>query len=122
MPSDEFHPLRDQNYFGQWQEKETLQYFIFIYHHLEKFATKSSRKSLKIFKQMSKFISTRNSSQCRTHHQNNISKFQTLQVSIQEYIKFNPKFLTIYNLSKDKLSYFEDLDFCQDTSTVFKKR
>lgn len=106
--------------FGQWSEREVFRYFLFLHHHRNKFETKSSRKSLKVFKQMAKFIRSRNSSQCRTHHQNVLLRALSLEDSINAFIETHPAFHSTYEAVKEQLLHLEDLDFCEDTSTVIK--
>lgn len=70
------------------------------------------RKSLRVFKQMAKFIKTRNSSQCRTHHQNLMYKEQTLENILSSFINANPKFFIKYEAIKESLRILDDIDFC----------
>lgn len=79
------------------------------------------RKSLKVFKQMAKFIKTRNSSQCRTHHQNLINKCKSLDSALKMYIEENPGFFDRYEAIKESLRILDNMEFCEDTSTVIRE-
>lgn len=107
--------------FGLWTEKETFKYFLFLYHHKSKFQSKSLRKSLKVFKQMAKFIKSRNSSQCRTHHQNLSKKCKNLDSLLSSFIAEHPSFHEKYESMRPSLEILDDIDFCEDTSTVFRE-
>lgn len=78
------------------------------------------RKSLKVFKQMAKFIKTRNSSQCRTHHQNLMSKSKNLENALNSFMNENPCFFYKYESIKNSLKVLDDMEFCEDTSTVVR--
>jgi hypothetical protein len=79
------------------------------------------RKSLKVFKQMARFIKSRNSSQCRTHHQNLISKSKNLENALNIFIDDNPGFHQKYESMRNTLKILDDMDFCEDTSTVVRQ-
>jgi hypothetical protein len=67
------------------------------------------RKSLKVFKQMSKFIKSRNSSQCRTHHQNLINKTKTVENALSGFIDSYPEFYEKYQTIEPSLRILDDL-------------
>lgn len=102
--------LKNNKYcFGQWNEKEIFKYFLFVYHHKQKFQSKSMRKSLKVFKQMARFVKTRNSSQCRTHHQNLMNKCRSLDNALKKFVDLNPSFFDKYELIKESLNILDDM-------------
>lgn len=63
----------DETYFefnsGHWSAKEHIKYIMFLDYFSNLFVLKHNKKLWKIFTIMSNFIKTRNSSQCRSHHQ-----------------------------------------------------
>lgn len=78
------------------------------------------RKSVKIFKLMAKFIKTRNSCQCRTHHQNVLKKHRNLDQALKKFITSHQCFSRKYELIKGSLKIIDDMEFCEDTSTVVR--
>ena len=54
---------------GHWNEKERLKYTIFLSFFKEIFENPLKKKNLRIYDMMSDMIITRNSNQCRSHHQ-----------------------------------------------------
>ncbi|CAD8125358.1 unnamed protein product [Paramecium sonneborni] len=60
---------------GHWSKEEHELYLEFIDTHYDILKSKYDKKSKKIFKMMSQYISSRNPTQCRSHHQ----KFNPLQ-------------------------------------------
>jgi len=63
------------------------------------FTIKHNKKLWKIFTIMSAFIKTRNSSQCRSHHQKNERKHQ----SIEEILKIERSKYNNYDTQFDKI-------------------
>jgi hypothetical protein len=62
---------------GHWRLEENKRYHWFLeVHHLH-FIQREMRRLDKIFKTMSKFISTREAEQCRSHHQKMEKKFSS---------------------------------------------
>ena len=61
---------------------------------------------------MSKFIKTRTSSQCRTHHQKVMEKSSTVGAAINSYTDKNNKFFDHYKEIKSSLELLDDFDFC----------
>ena len=97
---------------GQWNDKEEEKYSLFIYHHQKKFKTRSLKKSLKIFKLMAYYIGSRNSCQCRTHHES-IHKKGDIIGLLENLIKTDRGFLERYMSEKEKLEICEDTYFCE---------
>lgn len=54
---------------GRWDHSEQTKYYIFLKMNEKFFENKGMRKNDKVFKIMSKFITTRTPDQCRSHHQ-----------------------------------------------------
>jgi hypothetical protein len=54
---------------GKWTQEEQYSYVEFLCDHLDHFRSKVTRKTQKVFLQMSHTIQSRTSEQCRTHHQ-----------------------------------------------------
>lgn len=118
-------PLSDSEYSsskksGVWDRFESHKYYLFLYHHIDKFRTKSLRKSLKIFKLMAFFIESRSSSQCRTHHQNLIGQTGKIEILLKDYIDQHPHFLLEYEEIKENLDVLEDYYFCEQTNSKKK--
>lgn len=96
---------------GTWTEKEKNKYYLFVWHHRSKFTSKSTRKSLRVFKKMAEYIETRNPSQCRTFHQKNLSGYDSVEECMHQHIHFNSNFLPMYENQKVQLQFLEDMDF-----------
>lgn len=58
---------------------------------------------------MAKFIKTRNSSQCRTHHQNLINKRKNIENSLASFIREYPSFFDKYECIKETLNILDDM-------------
>ena len=58
---------------------------------------------------MSKFIKSRNSSQCRTHHQNLINKTKTVENALSGFIDSYPEFYEKYQAIEPSLRILDDL-------------
>lgn len=69
---------------------------------------------------MGKFIKTRNSCQCRTHHQNVLKKYRNLDQALKKFITSHQCFSRKYELIKGSLKIIDDMEFCEDTSTVVR--
>lgn len=54
---------------GKWDKKEQVKYYAFLTINQNFFEKKGMRRNDKVFKMMSKFITTRTPDQCRSHHQ-----------------------------------------------------
>ncbi|CAD8103923.1 unnamed protein product [Paramecium primaurelia] len=67
--------IKESKFNGHWSKQEHELYLEFVNNHFDILKSKYDKKSKKIFKLMSKFITTRTPTQCRSHHQ----KFNPLQ-------------------------------------------
>ena len=67
---------------GHWNEKEKLKYVIFLSFFKVLFEEALLLKRIRIYDMMADMIATRNSNQCRSHHQ----KMEKYRGSIQEII------------------------------------
>lgn len=85
-----------------------------------KFASKSLRKSNKIFKCMTQFMRTRTSSQCRTHHQNVIKRHGSANRALAAFIEETPDFYQKYNQAKQALERLNENEFLSDNSKVIQ--
>ncbi len=102
MSGEEEEPLRryrrriekavENSVEGKWTEEENLRYALFMDFHSKIFLSKEKRKyfllyfrSTRIFKTLSKFLSTRTPRQCRSHFQKIIGKFKTIKKVKQYY-------------------------------------
>jgi len=54
---------------GAWSSKEHIAYFKFVIINRELFYGTNIRKKMRVFKKMSESIVTRETSQCKSHHQ-----------------------------------------------------
>ena len=70
---------------GKWSGKEEVKYVKFLQKHLEIMECKASRKKHKIFNEMAKWMRTRNSEQCRSHHQKKLHYHQSIRNIISHY-------------------------------------
>ena len=59
---------RQKNH-GAWTREEEEKFVNYMKAHRAMFEEKFARRSNKIFRKMSKFLGTRSSEQCRSHHQ-----------------------------------------------------
>jgi hypothetical protein len=67
---------------GRWTPAENLLYKEFVLDRKNTFMRTDSRRSNRIFKEMSKVITTRNAIQCRSHHQ----KMQNMYGSLSKLL------------------------------------
>lgn len=94
---------------GKWSEDEHMKYIIFIDYNKEKMRSKEKRRYLthlhrsnKFYEEMAHFISTRNSLQCRSHHQ----KLEEKYTHVNKIIAlFKPNFNKVFYKK-----YLEQLD------------
>lgn len=54
---------------GNWKKDEEARFMEHMLKHDEIYRDKDLRRTHKIFKKMGKFVRTRSSEQCRSHHQ-----------------------------------------------------
>jgi hypothetical protein len=79
---------------GPWTEKENMKYIVFVDKNRDSLASRSKRRYYyfqfrmrKIFKEMSLFLGTRNSIQCRSHHQKQLDKLKNISKIIEVFKK-----------------------------------
>ena len=60
---------------GSWTFFENKKYVKFVADHLKLFSNYHERRVKKVFEKMANRISTRNSQQCRSHHQKMVMKY-----------------------------------------------
>lgn len=87
---------------------------MFVYHHEKQILDQGVRRSLQLFKGMSRFIRTRTSAQCRTHHQKIIHKHGSLSKAIRIYRSSFLNFLQLYEKISPELSAQAVYSFCCD--------
>ena len=72
-----------------WSLTEQKKYVNFVAERRETFVLCSKDKRVKgIHQKMSKFIKSRNSTQCRSHHQKMLQKFETVDGILENMKKF----------------------------------
>lgn len=54
---------------GVWSIEENKRYLAFLETHYEEFSSVRTRRADQVIKALSKFVGTRTSSQCSSHHQ-----------------------------------------------------
>lgn len=69
---------------------------------------------------MTKFVKTRNSSQCRTHHQNIIKRYGDVQGAVDAFVEENPTFYQKYNQARPVLERLEENEFLSDNCKVIR--
>lgn len=62
--------------FGRWTDHEHQKYVCFIRQHYRFMKSSQLRYHNRIFNDMAAFIGTRNSDQCKSHHQKMLQKYQ----------------------------------------------
>jgi hypothetical protein len=67
---------------GYWTEEENRKYRIFLEFHYDKFRTRRLKRAEKLFFEMSLYINSRQSHQCRSHHQKMEKKFADVDAII----------------------------------------
>ena len=67
---------------GLWSEKEKKSYICFLREKREHMMHSSTRRSQKLFIQMSKWVKTRTPDQCRSHHQKTMKYHHTIDETI----------------------------------------
>lgn len=66
------------SFWERWTERQNKIYAEFLENHEDSFSSQWKRRSTKIFVQMSKALGTRNTKQCKSHHQKMLSHYCTL--------------------------------------------
>ena len=70
---------------GTWTIKETVKYIAFLKEHKPLFESEETRRQSQVFIQMAKSIPSRNSRQCRSHHQKKIIALGSIDRIIRRY-------------------------------------
>lgn len=77
--------LKKKGWKGKWSGKEEVKYIQFLKDNLSIMEDKESRIKSKIFIKMSKKVRSRNSDQCRSHHQKLVEYYETAENIISHY-------------------------------------
>ena len=76
---------KEKKYF-KWSFGENTLYVEFLEKNPELFANEKERRKKKCYLEMSKYIMSRNSDQCRIHHQKMRKKYQTIEEIIENLV------------------------------------
>lgn len=80
--------MKKKGWSGKWSGKEEVKYVKFLQENLEAMEDEQARKKSRIFVKMSKFMRTRSSDQCRSHHQKLINYHKTVASIVDHFHQF----------------------------------
>ena len=77
--------LKKKGWNGKWSGKEEVKYVRFLQSNRDDMEETQNRRKGKVFVRMSKFVRSRNSDQCRSHHQKLIKYYKDVKGIIEFY-------------------------------------
>jgi len=82
LENDEFLIVKHRK---SWEIKEAILYWKFVQENQQTLEFKEKKHKQKIFNDMADFIKTRDTHQCRSHHQKIIKKYKNLGTFIKDF-------------------------------------